>query len=245
MSFDADTRASDSPWIDAIWRSHSERRDTFTSVAVSQSELVITKYQGRTTLTIRGPETQATQASRPPDGEWIGITFKLGTYMPLFPPNMLMNRQDLDLPGANSRAFWLNGSAWEFPSFENADTFVERLGRQGLLVHDDLVGGVLQGHPPDMSARTVRRRFLRATGLTHGAIMQIERAHRALALLQSGMPILDTVFEAGFYDQPHLTRTMKRLIGWTPAQIANPNYAEPLSLLYKTDLLDPAMIQMF
>lgn len=64
----------------------------------------------------------------------------------------------------------------------------------------------------------MRHRFLRATGLTQGTILQIERAKRASALLEQGVPILDTVYEAGYFDQPHLTRSLRRFVGKTPAQ---------------------------
>jgi methylphosphotriester-DNA--protein-cysteine methyltransferase len=77
----------------------------------------------------------------------------------------------------------------------------------------------LQGHAQELSPRTLRHHFLRATGLTHDRIRQFERAQRAGALLQQGVSILDTVFEAGYYDQPHLTRSLKHWIGHTPAQI--------------------------
>jgi methylphosphotriester-DNA--protein-cysteine methyltransferase len=50
----------------------------------------------------------------------------------------------------------------------------------------------------------------------------MERAQRASARLQQGGSILDTVFELGYYDQPHLTRALKRWIGHTPAQIQRP-----------------------
>ena len=33
------------------------------------------------------------------------------------------------------------------------------------------------------------------------------------------MPILDTVEEAGYFDQSHLTRSLKQWVGHTPAQI--------------------------
>jgi methylphosphotriester-DNA--protein-cysteine methyltransferase len=72
---------------------------------------------------------------------------------------------------------------------------------------------------------------LRITGLTRGAIYQIERARRAVILLQGGTPILDVVYETGYYDQAHLTRSLQRFIGQTPARIAQAN--EQLSLLYK------------
>ncbi|MCB0139261.1 MAG: AraC family transcriptional regulator, partial [Caldilineaceae bacterium] len=34
-----------------------------------------------------------------------------------------------------------------------------------------------------------------------------------------GVSILDAVDEAGYYDQPHLTRALRQWVGYTPAQI--------------------------
>jgi methylphosphotriester-DNA--protein-cysteine methyltransferase len=87
-------------------------------------------------------------------------------------------------------------------------------------VRDPVVDAALQGQLPELSLRSIQRRFLRATGLTHSFILQIERARQALALLAQGIPILDVVDQAGYADQPHLTRSLKRLMGQTPAQIA-------------------------
>jgi methylphosphotriester-DNA--protein-cysteine methyltransferase len=88
-----------------------------------------------------------------------------------------------------------------------------------VLVQDPFVNAVLQDQPQDMASRTVRHRFLRATGLAQSHIRQFERAQQAAELLRQGVSILDTVFEAGYYDQPHLTRSLKRWIGFTPAQL--------------------------
>jgi AraC-like DNA-binding protein len=66
----------------------------------------------------------------------------------------------------------------------------------------------------------VRHRFLRATGLPQSRISQIERAQRAASLLQMGRPISDAVHEVGYFDQPHLTRSLRRWVGRTPTQIA-------------------------
>jgi methylphosphotriester-DNA--protein-cysteine methyltransferase len=41
-----------------------------------------------------------------------------------------------------------------------------------------------------------------------------------MTLLRQGASILDTVYQAGYFDQPHLTRALKRFTGQTPAQIA-------------------------
>jgi methylphosphotriester-DNA--protein-cysteine methyltransferase len=71
----------------------------------------------------------------------------------------------------------------------------------------------------------VQRRFQRATGMSHGLIAQIERAQRAAALLAQGVSILDTVEQAGYADQPHLTRSLRRFVGRTPAELARSSAA--------------------
>jgi AraC-like DNA-binding protein len=235
MLFDFEERLSDSPFVEKVWRTETERSGPFTSLASSNWEMVISKYNGKINFTIRGPETKATPAYCHAGGEFLGIIFKIGTFMPLFPASNLLDRQDATLPDASSQSFWLNGSAWQFPDYENADTFVDRLMRNGLVVHDDVVDAVLQNRPQEFSIRSVRRRFLRATGLTPGYIYQIERARHAMTLLQQGVSILDTVYETGYFDQPHLTRSLKHLVGQTPAQIIRLHEPEPLSLLYKTE----------
>jgi methylphosphotriester-DNA--protein-cysteine methyltransferase len=47
----------------------------------------------------------------------------------------------------------------------------------------------------------------------------MKRAQRAAALLEQGVSILDTVHEVGYFDQPHLTKSLKCFVGKTPAQI--------------------------
>lgn len=196
--------------------------------------MVVTRLGGETFLTVRGPETRATIADCPADGEWVGIHFKLGAFMPVLPAGVLRDRNDVRLPAASGRTFSLNGSAWEFPSFENAETFVARLLRKGLIATDPHVQDALHGEPPDLSTRTQQRHFLRATGMTHGTIRQIERARRAASLLRNGgVAITDVALDAGYFDQAHLTRSLKRFVGQTPAQIARRQ--EQLSLLYNTD----------
>jgi AraC-like DNA-binding protein len=190
-------------------------------------------------MTVRGPETQATPAYNPAEAEFLGVLFKPGVFMPSFPARTVRDRQDLTLPKATDRSFWLNGSAWQFPTYENVDTFIDRLVCEGLLIRDPIVGEVSKGQPVEMSLRTVQRRFLQATGLTQNTLYQINRARYATSLLKEGMSILDTVHAAGYFDQPHLTRSLKHFIGLTPAQIIDKNRSEQLSFLYKTISFDP------
>lgn len=204
----------------------------FRSIASTTWDMVITRHQGKVFLTVRGPETRPTMADCPADGEWFGIRFKTGTYMPTLRPGDMRDRQDVTLMNATEHSFWLNGSAWEFPDFENAETFVQQMVRRGLIAADRVVDNVLHGQPQDLSARSEQRRVLHVTGLTRGQIHQIERARHATNLLKQGTSLADAAFEAGFYDQAHFTRALKRWIGQTPAQLVREN--EQLSLLYNT-----------
>ena len=228
-------RGSDSPFVERIWRSYSERADTFTSIAACHFEMAVTRLDGKTFLTLRGPETRASTVDCPADGEWIGIRFALGTFMPQLTPGQLRDRRDATLPDASSRAFWLNGSAWEYPDFQNAEIFVARLVRQGIIRRDPDVAIALQGEPLPQSVRSTQRHFLRATGLTHRTVRQIERARRAANLLRQGTPILNVVHDAGYFDQAHLTRSLGRLVGQTPVEIGRGSVQ--LSFLYKTEPL--------
>ena len=227
-----DDRPSDSAFVERVWRSHSERAGTFLSVASSHWEMVVTRLRGKTMLTLRGPETRATSIDCPADGEWVGVRFKLGTFMPRQPVGTLINRRDVNLPDQSGRRFLLDGSAWEYPSFENAESFVRRLVRAGLVARDPAVEAALQGDTRALSARSAQRHFVYATGMTQTTHRKIERARYAVRLLRSGVSIADTVHEARYYDQAHLTRALRHLIGETPSRILH--HERQLSFLYKT-----------
>ena len=216
--FDIDEARIGSPIAEKIWRTQSEPFASFTSVAVTHWEMVVTKQRGRMSLTVRGPETHATVSPIPEDAEFFGVEFRLGTFMPDLPLDTLVDRA-LTLPGAGTRSFWLNGSAWEFPTYDNVDVFLRRLARKRLILPDPIVTAALDGRRTDISLRSVQRRIRRATGMTHAVIRQIERAGQAVALLDRGATVLDVVERLGYADQPHLTRSLRRFIGHTPAHI--------------------------
>ncbi len=69
-----------------------------------------------------------------------------------------------------------------------------------------------------MSPRTVERHFTRITGRSPRQVRQIARAREAAARLRTGEAIADVAYELGYADQSHLTRDVKRLTGYTPAE---------------------------
>jgi AraC-like DNA-binding protein len=68
--------------------------------------------------------------------------------------------------------------------------------------------------------------------MPHPTGRQIQHARHAAVLLRSGTSIAEAVHRAGYYDQAHLTRSLKRRIGTTPARIQRQE--QQLSFLYKT-----------
>lgn len=213
-------RRSDSPFVDTVWQTESQVAGSFTSAAGLNGELVVMRHHGRTLVTLRGPETKTSIAEFPADAEWFGISFRLGVFFPDFPPAVLRDRHEIDLPNGLGDSFHIKGESLDVPDFENADGFVSHLIREGLLVHDPLVDDVLEGRPIDLSQRAVQQRFARATGISHRTMRQIQRARHAVQLLEDGNSILDTVVLAGYYDQPHLTRSLKHFCGQTPLEIS-------------------------
>ena len=236
MSILFESRLSESPLVERVWRSRCEQPGPFISMALNRVQLVVWSEAGKTYFTVRGPETVATTAYCPPHEEFVGIVLKCGAWLPQFPPAALRDGA-ATLPDATATRFYLAGSAWQFPTYENADVFVERLARAGLLVYEPVVVAALRGRLDDLSLRSAQRRFLRATGLTHSAVRQIERARYATTLLRKGASIFDAMAQADYFDQPHLTRSLRRFIGQTPAQLVGKGVSgarEQLSFLYKT-----------
>ncbi|GAA4630003.1 AraC family transcriptional regulator [Actinoallomurus vinaceus] len=64
------------------------------------------------------------------------------------------------------------------------------------------------------------RVFHETVGMTPHAFQTQVRVRRAKSLLRAGMPVAQAALEAGFYDQAHLTRTFKRIMGLTPGRYA-------------------------
>ncbi len=219
MSAIFEGRLSNSPYIEMFWRGHVEKDYAPDCPADVRWNLLFAKQKGQVRVSIEGATTQHVPKTQSQGNEFLVIKFKLGMFMPTFMPGTLLNG-DVVLPGAARQSFWLNGAAWQLPDFDNAETFVERLVRDGLLVREPVVNAVLQAQPVTLSTRTIRHRFLVATGLTPKTIQQIERAQRAARLLEQGVSILDAVYQVGYADQPHLTRSLKRFFGQTPVQIA-------------------------
>jgi AraC-like DNA-binding protein len=62
----------------------------------------------------------------------------------------------------------------------------------------------------------------------------MRRVEAALTMLTRGTSAAEVAHRVGYADQPHLVRSLKRLVGQTPTQIAASAADAPLSLRFKT-----------
>ena len=220
MTLFYEERLSDSPYVERITHGWTVSDGSAIRPAEIHWHMVLVRENGNTHPLIVGPWMMSGEARWGEGAEILWIKFKLGTFMPHLPTRKFLDRE-IVMPEAARQSFWLNSSTWQFPSFENVETFVDWLVRDEVLVRDPVVSAALQDQlqPESVPARTLRHRFVHATGVTQSHIRQMKRAQQAAALLEQGVSILDTVCEAGYFDQPHLTRSLKQFIGYTPAQI--------------------------
>ncbi|RJL35775.1 helix-turn-helix domain-containing protein [Bailinhaonella thermotolerans] len=218
MGLRFETRESDSPWADTVWSCTSERVAEMTSVAGARWGLVFWEHEGRAHAGVTGPETGAGTAPVPEGATFVGIEFAVGTSLRAIPVTALVDG-GVRLPGATRGTFELDGVRCEFPGPDDAEALVARLVRAGAVIRDPLVAEVRRGHRPAVSGRTVERRFRAATGLTQGAVRQIERAREAAVLLAAGLPVADVVSRLRYFDEPHLARALRRYVGRTARQL--------------------------
>ena len=213
-------RLSDSPFVEKVWRSRSDRGGPFVSIAQSHFEMAVTRHQGRTFITLRGPETQATRADCPPDGEWLGIRFRLGTFMPRLTPGELRDRNDVTLPDADAALVLAERIRLRLSGLRER-RHVRRPARAEGPASCATRSWTRCCAAARMPGRSVQRSATSCArpASSHGAVRQIERARRAALLLRDGVPILDVVHAAGYYDQAHLTRSLRHRIGLTPLAV--------------------------
>jgi hypothetical protein len=219
VSLRFETRTSGSPWVDAVWTCTSEQSTTsMTSVAGVRWGLVFWEQDGRSSAAVTGPETRTGTAPVPEGARFTGIDFAVGTSLRIAATPALVDSQ-VQLPGTTRRTFHLDGTRWETPRADDAEALVARLVRAGVITGDPLVTEVWRGGRPEVSDRTVERRFRAATGLTRGAVRQIERARAAAEMLAAGDDAALVVAELGFFDEPHLARALRTYVGRTVGQL--------------------------
>jgi AraC-like DNA-binding protein len=197
-----------------------------TSVARPHWDFVFWETAEGISAGIQGPESCSSEAPVPVGAEFIGVRAALGVFPTDVSVSSLVDRfVPLRVTGG---AVHFRGERFRLPDFDQAEGFVEGLVRTGLLSVADLTDRAVSG-------RTRQRRHLAAVGLSQRTVRQIERAHDAAVRIQAGDAAAVVAQELGYFDQPHLARSLRRFIGPSSTELsAGPRESAPMSLLYKT-----------
>lgn len=211
------SRPADSPFIQAVsyWVIGDE--DEILAAPDGCWDLVVMKQDGKTNLLLTGQTTRAVPLPFTRGVEITTISFKASAFLSVIPAAALLDRGIL-LP-TTGKHFELASDVFEIPTFENAEGFVQTLLKKEHIHQDAVVDETLKDHSPAYSVRSIQRRFLRTTGMTQIDFRQIQRARQAAVLLQKGIPAIDVAAELGYADQPHMSRSLKRILGRTPTEI--------------------------
>jgi AraC-like DNA-binding protein len=202
------------------------KRPTGTAVRPVLPDGCMDLLWGEGRLLVAGPDTRP-YAPEGPDRSWAGVRFFPGTAPALLgvPAYELRDlRADLaDLwPMARVRRLCDRIAAAPDPARALEDIALERAAEAE--APDPLLRRLVEcldeGRPVSATAaelgvgeRRLHRRCLTAFGYGPKTLARILRLRRALALARAGTPYAETAIRAGYADQPHLAREVRRLAG--------------------------------
>jgi len=214
-------RTSESPYINKVWRSTALTDGTFLATPDASWELIAAvKADGARTVFITGQATKAERLDYKAGEQSVVIQFTAGVYLPDFRGAPFTNNYVvLTLP--DDTHFELAGHIFPWPTFEDAEDLVDQMVRAGVLANDEIVDSVLRGTPKAASNRSVERHFKTTTGLSPKKLADIRRAQEAVRMLQAGKDPSTTAADAGYYDQPHLSKSLKKLMDSLPSDVDN------------------------
>lgn len=214
------SRESSSPLVDHV-ASHDYTQLTHaTSLPDGCWDLVVIRDPlGQTHAMITGAITKPIHLGFGDGYKVFNIAFRPEAFVPHLSARALLNG-DLKLPTAAPGKVWIGSHVVELPTYDNAESFIDKMTRNGLIVRDKLVASVLSNNPMAASERSVQRHFLQTTGMSYKAMQQINRSWTAINMLRSGTRTADVAHSLGFTDQAHMTHVLKAIMGLTPAAIA-------------------------
>ena len=212
------TRPVDSPLVESV----SSVRFTTTGTTLMQPDgcwdIAIIKRGDDAFVLRTGLTTRPVVYEHEAGDEHLVISFKPHSFMPLM-PGEVMRDEGVMLEKFGKRRLLDRHRRAEIPTFENADVSSSGWCATGSSSNNELVASVVEGQPKAMTERTMQRHFLRTTGLTYKHFTLMQRAQKAVSLLQMGRPAVDVALALGFSDQAHMINSLKAIMGQTPREI--------------------------
>lgn len=218
MAFDFFRRVSPHPWIDSVWRFSFHDDGVYRATPDGCWRLFLLLTPGATPRVVN-----VGQRARPVDvphlaGEQVVAIAFAGHVHFVDDPTPPTGARVRFLP-VHDGGFDAKGLMLPLPTFENAESIVAAMQKKRVLRSNDLVAQVLKGSTDPAPDRTVQHNFMRTTGITQTDFRLIRRAQEAVRRLKAGGAGADVAAELGYADQPHMIKSIKKIMGCLPSDL--------------------------
>lgn len=218
MSFTYEDKLIDSHYIDKIWHTHTSSDGIYVAGLDGNWDIIITRSPSSTVVTVNGIGKGAVRVPYKANVESVGIALKPGVFLRNIKGEDIVDQQ-IVVTKNNTDFVEIDGQLFTIPSYADAEQFVDKLIAAGIILTSKIVSSFDDGNVKGTSERSLRRHIAKTTGLSPYFFHQIRRAQHAVRLLQQGHSIAQAAVNAGYTDQAHMTKSLKLLIGRTPAEI--------------------------
>ena len=218
MSFTYEDKHPNSLYIDKIWHTYTTSDGVFTAGLDGNWDIIISRAGDKVDVAVNGVGRHAAQVPYIAGIDSVGIALKPGVFLQDFKGKDIVNSQHT-LGRGGASYVEISGYRLKIPDFNSAELFVDELVEKGILQINLITSLLGNGSVKGVSDRSLRRHTMNTTGLSPYFFHQIQRAQQATQLLQRGVPIAQVATDVGYTDQAHMTKSVKALMGLTPAQI--------------------------
>lgn len=211
-------RDSPHPLVDTIWTTQNIADGVYSATPDGSWDLIVLiQPDGSKSMMITGQATKPMDVPYTKGTSSVVISFARGAYTPLYPNDQLVDSFDI-LTNADPEHFILGDRVFKFPSFETAEQLIEELIEAKLLIADPVIYAASTGTSWAASKRSYQRHFATRTGISEKYFQQIERAQEAIRQLKNGDNPSNVAAQTGYSDQPHLARSLKKIMGIKPSE---------------------------
>lgn len=211
-------RASSHPWIDRVWQTVCLADGIYKATPDGSWDLILSvSPDGEPTVFLSGQATEPVDVPYLAGEHSVVISFAAHVY--LATEDEVRTGATVRLLPVTGDRFGLDGASLPLPTFENAEDLVDQMIGAGLLKSDDLVARAFSEKPKAASKRSVQLHFKRTTGITQKDFQMIRRAQEAVRRLKRGEAPAAVAADLGYTDQPHMTKSIKTIMGHLPSNL--------------------------
>jgi hypothetical protein len=216
------SRSSSIEAIDTVWTAQALTDGVYNATPDGSWDLIhIEKPDGTHLAFLTGQQSQP--ASVPYQAGEVSIVISFAAHFFLQSGPMPPDGAVIEFLPIEGERFLLAHLDLPLPTYDNAELIASELLSAGVLRKDPVVTGGLGLMSFAASERSLQRHFRDATGLSQKDFEQIRRAQEAVRLLQAGGKPADVAIAAGYTDQAHMTKSIKRIMGRLPTKVRDIN----------------------